>query len=64
VSQKDKKFFKGLIDKNFILEHLSDCKERLIFIFGPPKMVVVMKNICLEIGCDEKKIKAENFVGY
>ena len=61
---KDKKFFKGLIDKNFILEHLSDCKERLIFIFGPPKMVVVMKNICLEIGCDEKKIKAENFVGY
>ncbi len=61
---QDKNIFKGMIDKDFILKHVEDYQDRLIFISGPPKMVAVMKEICLDIGCDLKKLKAENFVGY
>ncbi|MDD3375464.1 MAG: FAD-dependent oxidoreductase [Candidatus Omnitrophica bacterium] len=61
---EEKKFFKGLIDKDFILKNITDYKDRSIFISGPPKMVEAMKKICVEIGCEAGKVKAENFVGY
>jgi len=33
-------------------------------IFGPPKMVEAMKNICLELGISPEDIKTESFIGY
>lgn len=54
----------GRIDKNLALEKIKDYKERIFFIFGPPKMVEAMQALCIEVGCDRGNIKTENFVGY
>lgn len=54
----------GRIDKNLVWEKIKDYKERIFFIFGPPKMVEAMQALCIEIGCDRGNIKTENFVGY
>ena len=54
----------GRIDKDMVLKHMPDFKERVVFMFGPPGMVTVMKNICYGIGCNNYLIKAENFIGY
>lgn len=54
----------GRIDKNLVLEKIKDYRERIFFIFGPPKMVEAMQALCIEIGCDGGNIKTENFVGY
>lgn len=54
----------GRIDKDFLTEKAGDLNERIIFIFGPPKMVEAMKSLCLEIGCREENIKNESFLGY
>lgn len=61
---KDKSCIFGRIDKNLLLEKTKDLKERIIFIFGPPKMVEAMKNLCIEIGLREENIKTEIFLGY
>ncbi|MBN2119511.1 MAG: FAD-dependent oxidoreductase [Candidatus Omnitrophica bacterium] len=61
---KDKLCFAGRIDKNLCLSRMPDIKERVLFIFGPPRMVEAMKNLCLGIGVEKEKINAENFVGY
>ena len=37
--------------------------DRIFYIFGPPKMVEVMENICLESQCSKQNIKTENFIG-
>ncbi|MFH2137995.1 MAG: FAD-dependent oxidoreductase [Candidatus Omnitrophota bacterium] len=54
----------GYIDKELILRYTADIKTRPFFIFGPPKMVQSMKNVCLEAGCDQNMIKSEGFMGY
>ncbi|MCK5706423.1 MAG: FAD-dependent oxidoreductase [Candidatus Aureabacteria bacterium] len=61
---KDKKCFFGMIDKDLVETHMSDYKDRIFFVFGPPAMVTAMKNICNEVGCIENTVKTENFVGY
>ena len=61
---KDSKCIFGRIDKALITANTPDLKERIFFIFGPPKMVEAMKGICLELGCSEEKIKTESFIGY
>jgi len=61
---KDNKCFFGKIDKQFIIDNVSDYKQRIFFIFGSPNMVTAMKNICLEIGCNQDMVKVENFIGY
>lgn len=52
------------IDKNLLLEKAEDYGERIFFIFGPPKMVEAMSNLCLELGCNKENIKTESFIGY
>lgn len=54
----------GRINKELILDKVSDIPERLFFIFGPPKMVEAMKNLCWESGCKRENLKAESFIGY
>jgi len=61
---RDKKCFFGRIDKDFLTSQAQDYKERVFFIFGPPKMVEAMQGICLDIGCKKENIKTENFIGY
>ena len=54
----------GRIDKNMLSQRLPDYQERLFFIFGPPKMVEAMNNMCLEMGISPEDIKTESFIGY
>ena len=54
----------GHIDKDFLAGNAKDLDQRTIFIFGPPKMVEAMNNLCLEISCREENIKTESFLGY
>lgn len=54
----------GRIDKNLLLNKIKDYNERVFFIFGPPKMVEAMDNLCLEAGCKKENIKTESFIGY
>jgi len=61
---KDKKCFFGRIDRDLLIREIKDIAERIFFIFGPPKMVEAMHNLCLDIGCKEENIKTENFIGY
>jgi ferredoxin-NADP reductase len=53
----------GMINKD-LLTQITDLKERIIFTFGPPKMVESMKRLCEELGCDKDKVKTEKFIGY
>lgn len=61
---KDKSCVFGRIDKCMLEKDLPDYADRVIFVFGPPKMVEVLRGCCQEIGCAVDKIKWENFVGY
>ncbi len=61
---RDKRCFFGCIDKNLLLNNVSDLKERVFFIFGPPKMVQEMAQLCFEAGCKKENIKTESFLGY
>jgi ferredoxin-NADP reductase len=36
----------------------------MFFIFGPPRMVEAMNQLCLGLGCDKNNVKVENFAGY
>ena len=54
----------GRINSQALKENLDDWPERQVFIFGPPKMVEVMKAACLEAGCLPEKIETESFLGY
>ena len=54
----------GLINAPIIKNNMPDFAKRDIFIFGPPIMVKVLKDVCLSIGCSPERIFAENFMGY
>lgn len=54
----------GVIDGDLILANVEDLKERVCFVFGPPRMVEEMSRICRELGVDPQNIKTEGFVGY
>ncbi len=54
----------GFMDKATVSANIPDIKERIMFMTGPPKMVEILKNVCLELGCDPSRVKTENFVGY
>lgn len=60
----DKQCISGIINKDTVMNHMSDWQQRVIFVFGPPAMVSSMKNICSEISCRKELIKTENFIGY
>ncbi|MEI6631141.1 MAG: FAD-dependent oxidoreductase [bacterium] len=61
---RDKKCLFGRIDKELLIKEMNDYRERIFFIFGPPKMVEAMQGLCLDIGCKEENVKTENFIGY
>ena len=61
---KDATCIFGKVDVNLVRDRLSDIKERIVFIFGPPRMVEAMGAICAQLGCDQQNIKKENFIGY
>ena len=49
------------IDKKMILDEVSDFKERIFFICGPPKFVTSMENILDELKVDTKNIREEKY---
>jgi len=61
---RDKSCNYGDINKELVLEKMSDLEERVVFVFGPPKMVEAMNNVCIEAGCRKENIKTERFTGY
>lgn len=61
---KDKTCIQGYINEELVSDKLSDFKERILFIFGPPGMNFAMAKLCDNIGCDSDKVKKEGFIGY
>ena len=61
---KDKNCIAGRINKDLLMNKSKDLSERVLFIFGPPKMVGAMKSLCLEAGCKTEDLKIESFIGY
>lgn len=61
---QDKGCVFGTINKDLILNNTADFKQRVFFIFGPPKMVEAMAGLCLELGIAADNIKTEGFIGY
>ena len=60
----DKDYIFGRITKAIFTEKVKDLCERVVFSFGPPRMVEAMKNLCLEINCKKDRLRTESFVGY
>jgi ferredoxin-NADP reductase len=54
----------GMISREIIQEEISDYKERLLYLCGPPGMVLTLNNLLEEMGVEKKNLKMENFVGY
>jgi ferredoxin-NADP reductase len=52
------------LDREFLEKYIPDLKERMVFIFGPPKMVQAMEVLALDLGAKKESIKTERFVGY
>lgn len=63
-TSKDGQCIQGAINKELLTCKIVDLKERIIFVFGPPKMVEAMNNLCLESGCGKENLKIERFLGY
>ncbi|MFA4984626.1 MAG: FAD-dependent oxidoreductase [Candidatus Omnitrophota bacterium] len=61
---RQKRCIYGRIDEKLLSEKLGDIFERVVFIFGPPKMVEAMQGLCLNLGCPKENIKTESFIGY
>lgn len=61
---KDNTCLFGRIDKDTVERHMCDVKDRVVFIFGPPKMVEAMNSLCLDFKCNKDNVKVENFIGY
>ena len=61
---KDKTYISGHIDKKLLLEKAPDLSERMLFIFGPPRMVMAMADLSVELGCKRENLKTEQFIGY
>jgi len=62
---RDSRCLYGRIDKDLLTARLSDIRERVVFIFGPPRMVEAMQQLCLEAMVVRKeRIKTESFIGY
>ena len=61
---KDKNIYCGMINNEFLLTHVKNWKEQIVFIYGPPKMVDAMTKLCYDIGCSKENLKTEKFIGY
>jgi ferredoxin-NADP reductase len=54
----------GRINKELLQDEIKDLAERMFFIFGPPKMVEAMRDLCEDIGIRQANMKTESFIGY
>lgn len=61
---KDQTCFFGFIDKELLEQKACDLSERIIFIFGSPKMVDILCNLTLQLECKSENVKTEHFLGY
>jgi len=61
---KDKTCVFGRIDKDLIKAQICDLEERVLFIFGPPKMVEAIETVSLEAGAKKENLRIESFIGY
>lgn len=61
---KDKKCFYGHIDKNMLQKQTCGIEDRILFIYGPPRMVEALSLTASELGCKKQNIKTERFMGY
>ncbi len=60
----DSQYIKSRIDIDLVKDQILDIKERIVFIFGPPKMVEAMVALLKELGVSDDNIKKESFWGY
>ncbi|MCM8786687.1 MAG: FAD-dependent oxidoreductase [Candidatus Omnitrophica bacterium] len=63
-SSENKNCIFAKLDKEFLKSYINDLKDRIIYIFGPPKMVEEMKDLCVYLGLMKENIKVELFTGY
>jgi len=61
---KDKRCIFGRIDRELLSENINQLCGRMVFIFGPPKMVETIKELSIASGCEKENIKTESFIGY
>lgn len=61
---KDKNCIFGFINKDLVTKLVNDLDDRIMFLFGPPKMVEAMENLCIELNCKKENVKTESFLGY
>ena len=54
----------GRIDKPLLEKHLPDYSDRVVFVYGPPRMVEALRSCCQDLGCSADRINCENFMGY
>ncbi len=64
TAKEDACTIQGMITKEVIERCVDDYLQKDFFIFGPPKMVAIMKNLCEKLGIEKEKIKEESFLGY
>jgi Na+-transporting NADH:ubiquinone oxidoreductase subunit NqrF len=54
----------GLIDKAMLSRYLSDLREPIYYIAGPPAMVTDMRKMLVTSSVDEDDVRTEEFAGY
>jgi ferredoxin-NADP reductase len=56
--------YRGFINSDVLLKEMSDFKERVFYICGPPGMVLAMVKLLEGLTVAPESIKRENFAGY
>lgn len=64
AAPQDKNIIYGRINEKVVSKNICDMPARVNFVFGPPKMVDAMSNLCLGMGCCQSNLKTERFLGY
>ncbi len=54
----------GLINASLLSQYKEDLKQRINFVFGPPRMVTAVADLLKELGIPEERIEMEKFLGY
>jgi NAD(P)H-flavin reductase len=55
------KGIRGRVNKDVILTHVDDPKEKLWYVCGPPPMVQSLKGVLGDIGVPEERLRIENW---
>jgi ferredoxin-NADP reductase len=54
----------GHISAKMLSEHISDLRDPIYYVAGPPGMAEAAHQLLVELAVDEEDIRAEHFVGY